>query len=72
MARPEATAAGPARALSSSSALGNFELVERDIPEPGPGQVRVKVEASTGASFQTGLGHLKTRTGDNHENPSSE
>jgi D-arabinose 1-dehydrogenase-like Zn-dependent alcohol dehydrogenase len=24
---------------------GNFELVERDIPEPGPGQVRVKVEA---------------------------
>jgi D-arabinose 1-dehydrogenase-like Zn-dependent alcohol dehydrogenase len=24
---------------------GNFELVERDIPEPGPRQVRVKVEA---------------------------
>jgi D-arabinose 1-dehydrogenase-like Zn-dependent alcohol dehydrogenase len=24
---------------------GDFELVERDIPEPGPGQVRVKVEA---------------------------
>jgi len=24
---------------------GNFELTERDIPEPGPGQVRVKVEA---------------------------
>jgi D-arabinose 1-dehydrogenase-like Zn-dependent alcohol dehydrogenase len=24
---------------------GNFELVERDIPEPGPGQVRIKVEA---------------------------
>ena len=24
---------------------GNFELVERDIPQPGPGQVRVKVEA---------------------------
>ena len=24
---------------------GNFELVERDIPEPGPGQVRLKVEA---------------------------
>jgi D-arabinose 1-dehydrogenase-like Zn-dependent alcohol dehydrogenase len=23
---------------------GDFELVERDIPEPGPGQVRVKVE----------------------------
>ena len=24
---------------------GDFELVERDIPEPGPGQVRVKVGA---------------------------
>jgi D-arabinose 1-dehydrogenase-like Zn-dependent alcohol dehydrogenase len=24
---------------------GDWELVERDIPEPGPGQVRVKVEA---------------------------
>ncbi len=24
---------------------GDFEIVERDIPEPGPGQVRVKVEA---------------------------
>src|SRR6201998_425020 len=24
---------------------GNFELVERDIPEPGPGQVRIKVAA---------------------------
>src|SRR5437764_7799127 len=24
---------------------GNWELVERDIPQPGPGQVRVKVEA---------------------------
>jgi D-arabinose 1-dehydrogenase-like Zn-dependent alcohol dehydrogenase len=24
---------------------GNWELVERDIPEPGPGQVRIKVEA---------------------------
>jgi alcohol dehydrogenase/propanol-preferring alcohol dehydrogenase len=24
---------------------GEFELVDRDIPEPGPGQVRIKVEA---------------------------
>lgn len=24
---------------------GNFELVERPVPEPGPGQVRIKVEA---------------------------
>ena len=28
-----------------SKAGGNFELVERDVPEPGAGQVRVKVEA---------------------------
>jgi alcohol dehydrogenase/propanol-preferring alcohol dehydrogenase len=28
-----------------SKARGDFELVERDIPEPGAGQVRVKVEA---------------------------
>jgi len=28
-----------------SKAGGDFELVERDIPEPGPGQVRIKVEA---------------------------
>jgi D-arabinose 1-dehydrogenase-like Zn-dependent alcohol dehydrogenase len=28
-----------------SKAGGDFELVQRDVPEPGPGQVRVKVEA---------------------------
>jgi D-arabinose 1-dehydrogenase-like Zn-dependent alcohol dehydrogenase len=28
-----------------SKAGGAFELVERNIPEPGPGQVRIKVEA---------------------------
>jgi D-arabinose 1-dehydrogenase-like Zn-dependent alcohol dehydrogenase len=28
-----------------SKAGGDFELVEREIPQPGPGQVRVKVEA---------------------------
>ena len=28
-----------------SKAGGDWELVERDVPEPGPGQVRVKVEA---------------------------
>ena len=28
-----------------SKPSGDFELVERDIPEPGPGQVRIKVEA---------------------------
>jgi D-arabinose 1-dehydrogenase-like Zn-dependent alcohol dehydrogenase len=33
------------RAVQFPYAKGPFELVERDIPEPGPGQVRVKVQA---------------------------
>ena len=33
------------KAAQISKAGGNFEMVERDIPEPGAGQVRVKVEA---------------------------
>ena len=33
------------RAAQISRANGDWELVERDIPEPGVGQVRVKVEA---------------------------
>lgn len=33
------------KAAQISKAGGGWELVERDIPEPGPGQVRVKVEA---------------------------
>ena len=33
------------KAAQISKPRGDFELVERDIPEPGPGQVRVKVEA---------------------------
>src|SRR6266404_9385874 len=33
------------KAAQISKPGGDFELVERDIPEPGPGHVRVKVEA---------------------------
>lgn len=33
------------RAVQVSRAHGPFELVERDVPEPGPRQVRVKVQA---------------------------
>src|ERR1041384_8021257 len=33
------------QAAQISKAGGEFELVQRDIPEPGVGQVRVKVEA---------------------------
>ncbi len=33
------------RVVQVTQAGGPFELVERDIPEPGPGQVRIKVEA---------------------------
>jgi D-arabinose 1-dehydrogenase-like Zn-dependent alcohol dehydrogenase len=33
------------KAVQVSKAGGDFELVEREIPQPGPGQVRVKVQA---------------------------
>jgi D-arabinose 1-dehydrogenase-like Zn-dependent alcohol dehydrogenase len=33
------------RAVQVAKAKGPFELVERDIPEPGPRQVRIKVQA---------------------------
>ena len=33
------------RAVQVSKAGGNFEIVERPIPEPGRNQVRIKVEA---------------------------
>ena len=33
------------RAVQVPKAGGEFEMVEREIPEPGPGKVRVKVEA---------------------------
>jgi D-arabinose 1-dehydrogenase-like Zn-dependent alcohol dehydrogenase len=33
------------RGVQVTSAKGPFEVIERDIPEPGPGQVRIKVKA---------------------------
>jgi len=33
------------KAAQIGKAGGDFELVEREMPEPGPGQARVKVEA---------------------------
>ncbi|HVH95364.1 MAG TPA: alcohol dehydrogenase catalytic domain-containing protein [Bacillus sp. (in: firmicutes)] len=33
------------RSVRVSKAGGPFEIVERDIPEPGPMQVRIKVQA---------------------------
>lgn len=33
------------RAVQVKSPKGPFELVEREIPQPGPGKVRVKVYA---------------------------
>ena len=33
------------KAVQVAKAGGDFEVVEREIPSPGPGQVRVKVEA---------------------------
>ena len=36
------------RAVQVSKAGGPLELVEREIPQPGPRQVRVKVQAGDG------------------------
>ena len=36
---------GTMKAVQVSKPGGEFELVERDIPEPGPGQVRIRVQA---------------------------
>ena len=33
------------QAVQSSGPEADWKLVEREIPEPGPGQVRIKVEA---------------------------
>ena len=33
------------KAVQATKAGGPFELVERDIPQPGDGEVRIKVEA---------------------------
>jgi D-arabinose 1-dehydrogenase-like Zn-dependent alcohol dehydrogenase len=33
------------RAVQVPNAKGPFQMVERDIPEPGPGWVRIRVEA---------------------------
>lgn len=33
------------RAIQVTKAKGSFELIEREIPKPGPGQVRIKVHA---------------------------
>ena len=33
------------KAVQVPKAGGDFEIVERDIPEPGPGQVRIRVQA---------------------------
>src|SRR6201997_5109787 len=42
VAKPEAA---PMKVAQISKAGGDFEIVERAIPEPGPRQVRIKVEA---------------------------
>jgi D-arabinose 1-dehydrogenase-like Zn-dependent alcohol dehydrogenase len=38
-------ATAPMKAAQISKPGGDFEVVERGIPEPGPGQVRIKVQA---------------------------
>ena len=38
-------AVAPMMAVQISKAGGDFEIVEREIPTPGAGQVRIKVQA---------------------------
>ncbi len=38
-------AVAPMKAAQISKAGGDFEIVERELPNPGPGQVRIKVQA---------------------------
>ena len=38
-------AVAPMKVAQISKAGGDFEIVEREIPNPGPGQVRIKVQA---------------------------
>src|SRR5215470_14568272 len=33
------------KAAQVTKAGGDFEIVEREVPQPGPGQVRIRVEA---------------------------
>ena len=44
MASPR-TAAAPMKVAQISKPGGEFEIVEREIPKPGPGQVRIHVQA---------------------------
>src|SRR5512133_1766994 len=46
-------AAEPMKVAQISKPGGDFEIVERDIPEPDAGQVRIKVQAC-------GVGHTAT------------
>ncbi|HLX44477.1 MAG TPA: alcohol dehydrogenase catalytic domain-containing protein, partial [Bryobacteraceae bacterium] len=39
------TAIAPMKAAQISKPGGDFEIVEREIPKPGAGQVRIKVQA---------------------------
>jgi len=38
-------AAAPMRVAQIAKAGGDFEIVEREVPRPGPGEVRIKVQA---------------------------
>ena len=38
------------RAVQVSRKNGRLELAERELPEPGPGEVRLEIRAAAGAS----------------------
>src|SRR5947208_2831704 len=56
------------RVAEVSAAGGPFEIVKREIPEPGPGQVRVAVEAAAlmcaGVTMYNALRNSVARPGD--------
>src|SRR5439155_1311202 len=56
------------KAVQISKPGGDFEVVERNIPEPGAGQVRVKVEAGpfmcAGVTVYNALRNSGARGGD--------
>ncbi len=40
------------KAVQVSSAGKEFELVQRDIPQPGPGMVQIKIDKSARKHFE--------------------
>jgi threonine dehydrogenase-like Zn-dependent dehydrogenase len=51
------------RAVQVPQAKGPFEIVEREIPEPTPGSVRIKVQACGSQGSEWELGGMEVTAG---------